>query len=275
MPERSAIQRCVDAGRAPATVASLRADFDALGVRPGGLLMVHSAMSSLGYVIGAATAVVQALIDVLGPEGTLAMPAFSGDMGDPAPWQDPPVPEAWWPLFREHMPPFDPATTPLRMMGAVAERFCTWPGTLRSHHPSCSVAACGPLAEAVTANHQLAYGFGERSPLARLYEHDARVLLLGVTHARNSSLHLAELRAEGIGLEPAKDGAPLLVDGERRWVEYEDASSDGADFEALGEDFARDVGERTGEVAMATARLFAQPALVDYAVTWLETHRSA
>ncbi len=275
MSESRAIQRCVDAGAGPATVASLTTDLQALGIRPGELLMVHSSLSALGYVIGGAKAVVLALLEALGPDGTLAMPAFSGDMGDPAPWENPPVPEAWWPLFREHMPAYDPATTPLRVMGAVAERFAAWPGTRRSDHPSCSVCALGPLAESITAKHELTSGFGEHSPLARLYEHDARVLLLGVTHARNSSLHLAEVRAEGIGLEPKPDGAPLIVEGRRRWVAYDDLSSEGEDFEALGEAFARDVGETTGPVALGTARLFPQRAVVDYGVTWLEAHRGA
>jgi len=274
MSERTVIQRCVAAGREPATVGSLARDLRRLGVRSGELLLVHSSLSALGYVIGGAKAVVLALLETLGPDGTLAMPAFSGDLGDPAPWRNPPVPQAWWPLFREHMPAFDPATTPLRGLGAVAERFCTWPGTLRSDHPSCSVAARGPLAAAITANHRLAFGFGEGSPLARLYEHDARVLLLGVSHATDSSLHLAEHRSPDIGLAPIRSGAPLIVDGERRWVLYDDLDCDSDDFEALGEDFARETGAETrGPVAMATARLFSQRAVVDFGVTWLEANR--
>jgi aminoglycoside 3-N-acetyltransferase len=274
VPETTPIQATVQAGRMPSTVASLASDLRALGVSAGGLVITHTAMSRLGYVIGGAQAVVEALLEVLGPEGTLVMPAFSGDRGDPAPWQHPPVPEAWWPLFREAMPAFDPRTTPSRYVSAVAETFRTWPGALRSSHPSTSFAARGPLAEALVASHGLENGLGETSPLARLYAHDAFVLLLGVSHAHNSSLHLAEHRAHGIRLAPIEEGAPLMVDGERRWVRYRDLDGDSDDFGPLGEAFAEQGGsERRGAVGLGTARLCRQRAIVDFGVTWLEAHR--
>jgi aminoglycoside 3-N-acetyltransferase len=276
MSESRAIQASLEAGRLPSTVESLTQDFRALGVPSGGVLMVHAAMSKLGYVIGSAQAVVEALLAAIGPDGTLVMPTFAGDRGDPEPWQNPPVPEAWWPMFRSSMPAYDPRVTPTRMMGVVAETFRTWGGTLRSAHPSHSCAARGPQAEALVGEHPLANPMGEASPLARLYELDAQVLLLGVTHSNNSSLHLSEYRATGIVLEPITAGASLWVDGERRWVRYADVQSFGEDFEALGEAFALEPGaERCAEVGLARARLFSQRAVVDFGVEWLETHRRA
>jgi hypothetical protein len=68
------------------TKASIASDLQHLGVRGGQLLMVHSSLSSIGYVLGGAQAVVRALIDVLGPDGTLTMPAFSPEVSDPAAW---------------------------------------------------------------------------------------------------------------------------------------------------------------------------------------------
>ncbi len=272
MSEQHTIDITVAAGAAPATVASLAADLRALGLAPGATVLVHTSMSRLGYVIGGPQSLIEA---VLGPGGTLVMPAFSGDRGDPAPWQHPPVPEAWWPVFREHMPAFEPGRTPTRGLGVVPEAFRAWPGALRSNHPSCSFAAVGPQAERITADHALAFGMGEGSPLARLYELDAWVLLLGVTHANDSSLHLSEIRAEGIRLERIEGGAPVLVGGARRWVRYEDVDGDSDDFEALGEAFAAERGaERVGQVGLATARLFRQRAVVDFGVRWLETHRN-
>jgi len=274
MSESRSIKASVEAGRLPSTVASLTEEFRALGVPSGGVLMVHAAMSKLGYVVGGAQAVVEALLAALGPEGTLVMPAFSGDRGDPAPWQHPPVPEAWWQIFRDEMPAFDPRGTPTRCMGAVAETFRTWEGALRSAHPANSIAARGPLAEAIVGHHPLENGMGETSPLARLYDHDAHVLLLGVDHGNNSSLHLSEHRGEGIRLEAVTEGAPVLVDGERRWVLYQDVHTFGEDFDALGEAFAQETeAERTGPVGLGTARLCRQRAVVDYGVTWLEAHR--
>lgn len=276
MGEKHTIDVTVDAGAPPATVASLTRDLHSLGLPEGATVLVHTALSRLGYVIGGPQALIEALLAALGPEGTLVMPAFSGDRGEPAPWQHPPVPEAWWPVFREHMPAFQPERTPTRGLGTVPEAFRSWPGALRSSHPSSSFAAVGPNAARITGDHALAYGMGEQSPLARLYDVDAWVLLLGVNHANDSSLHLSEIRATGIALDRIEGGAPVLVDGARQWVRYDDVDGDSDDFEALGEAFAAETGaEITGRVGLGTARLFRQRAVVDFGVRWLEAHRKA
>src|ERR1700761_2690949 len=91
---------------------TLAEDLRALGVRPGEILLTHSSMKSLGWVCGSRAAVVRGLLDALGPDGTLVVPAQSGDLSDPALWSRPPVPEAWWDTIRAAMPGYDPATTP-------------------------------------------------------------------------------------------------------------------------------------------------------------------
>ena len=110
--------------------------------------------------------------------------------------------------------------------------------------------------------------------MARLYELDAWVLLLGVGHISNTSLHLAEYRADYPGKRLARCGAPVEMEGRRKWVEFEDIELDESDFETIGESFAKETGlVRVGPVACATAQLMPQPALVDYAVQWIERNR--
>jgi aminoglycoside 3-N-acetyltransferase len=259
---------------APVTVSSMVRDLRALGVRPGVTILVHSSLGAIGWVAGGVHAVVLALEEAVGPGGTLVMPSHSSHLTDPASWVNPPVPAAWFETIREETPPFDPALTPARGMGAVVDCFRSQPGVLRSNQPRDSFCARGPHAEAIVTDHSLAFGLGENSPLARLYDLDALVLLLGVGHESNTSLHLAEYRTEWPGKRLIAQGAPVVIDGERRWERFQDVDLDADDFEALGTDFERDTNSvRLGRVGLASSRLMSQRAAVDYAVTWIPAHR--
>ena len=147
---------------APHTVQSLGSDLRALGLAAGDTVLVHSSARSLGFVAGGTQAVVQALLDVLGPDGTLVVPTHTPDNTDPADWRNPPVPESWWPAIRSQAPGFDRSRTPSRWMGVIAETVRTWPGALRSDHPQVSFAAVGRHAAAVTGGHQLDDALGEQ-----------------------------------------------------------------------------------------------------------------
>ena len=107
---------------------------------------------------------------------------------------------------------------------------------------------------------------GDPSPLGRLYELDALVLLLGVTHLNNTSLHLAEERATWDGKRSRPHGAPILVDGVRRWVVWDDLDGDDEDFETIGDAFAASGREHAGSVGAGTGRLFRRREVVDFAV---------
>jgi aminoglycoside 3-N-acetyltransferase len=261
--------------KGPITVRSLAGDLRELGVRPGMLLLVHCSLRSLGWVCGGALAVIQALQRSLRSYGTLVMPAHSGNLSDPVQWRHPSVPRGWLEEIRASMLPYDPSLTPTRGLSAVAELFRTLPDVVRSRHPHMSFAAWGAEAITVATDHGLDFGLGEDSPLARIYELDGWVLLLGVDHSVNTSLHLAEYRASYPGKQEVASGAPLLVGGHRRWKKFSDINISSADFARLGQDFTRRHSSlvRSGRVGLARAQLFPQRACVDFAVRWMERHR--
>lgn len=279
MSELEVVQRTEAELGGPVTTQRLIDDLSTLGLQAGQTVLVHSSLSALGWVCGGPVAVIEALEQVLGPEGTLVMPAHSGGMSDPAPWQHPPVPSHWWATIRQTMPAFDPDLTPTLTMGMIAETFRRQPGVVRSRHPCLSFAAWGKHALTVADGHALEYSLGEESPLARLYDLDAVVLLLGVGYDRNTSLHLAEYRADYASKAYLVNGAPLIVQSPtgtigRQWVEYNDLNWNESDFPALGLAFETTGAVRQGQVGCASARLMSQRALVDFGIGWLEANRA-
>ncbi len=259
----------IDRTPAPRTRGSLAHDLVALGVTPGMTLIVHASLARIGLVVGGAPAVIHALMDALGPDGTLMMPSFSGGLTDPATWRDPPVPAEWHALIRADMLPFDAARTPTRLMGQIAEQFRCWPDVRRSNHPVTSLAAWGRHADYLVERHSLAWSLGDETPMGRLYELDGWILLLGVGHERNSSLHLAETRA--VHGRRKLRRMPIERHGRVVWEEFAEVDDDrGRLFPPIGADYDRTGAVRIGSVGSAECRLMRQRDLVDYATAWLD-----
>lgn len=249
-----------------------------LGLRGGDTVLVHSSLRSLGFVVGGAVAVIRAVLDVVGPGGTLVTPAFTSGNGDPSRWartRSHAVPEAWWPTIRDHLPPFDARLTPSEGVGVIAETARTWPGALRSEHPQTSFAAIGPDAGRITTAHDRDCHLGPHSPLGRLAEGDAKILLLGVPYAVCTAFHLAEYQQPD---PPTRDyECVITLAGGRAWYRFTDVRLDDSDFQRLGEAFEASAGPdavRRGRVAAADCRLLELRAAVAFARDWFPTHRS-
>lgn len=261
-------------GGVPMTVPRLVAGFQKAGLRPGMTVIVHSSLSAIGWVAGGPQAVIQALQQVLTPEGTLVMPTHSTSLTDPEHWRMPSVPESWWEEIRREMPAFDVDATPTRSMGAIPELFRKLPGVRRSNHPQASFAAWGLHRDTIVDHHALEWGLGENSPLARLYDLDAWVFLLGVGHRNNTSMHLAEYRATWPGKSNTRTSAPMIVDGARQWLTFDDVAIDSSDFEELGRIFDRVSSVvRNAVVGNAICRFMPQRDVVDFAARWMEDNR--
>ncbi|MFE2970042.1 aminoglycoside N(3)-acetyltransferase [Streptomyces sp. NPDC059340] len=256
-----------------------------LGLREGDVVLVHASLRNVGRTEQGAATVVDALRRAVGPTGTIVVPAFTeaNSLTSRAHREQiRGMTDEQVVAFRAAMPAFDPATTPSTGMGAVAERLRTTPGARRSDHPQTSMAATGPLAHAITAHHPLDCHLGEASPLGHLYCLRAQVLLLGVGFERCTALHLAEYRLPN---PPRRTYSCVLTTGDglergRSWTDFEDVALDDGDFAELGswlEGQALGSGQplvRHGRIGSASARLLPLSPAVDFAVPWLQDHRS-
>ena len=258
----------------PNTVESLSRELRALGIEAGQAVIVHTALSRLGWTVGGGEAVIRALMDVLTPHGTLVMPAQTSDNSEPSYWANPPAPESWWPIIRAHQLPYDPQTTPTVYVGAIPELFRGFPNVMRSRHPMISFTAWGAGAQEIVREQSLEAPIGEDSPLSRLAAMDGRVLLLGVDHSVNTALHLAEHRAR-IAHTVEKQGSAVWVNGQRQWVEYDLFAYDSSDFAALGADYEAAAGYKPGRIGVGEARFHRLAPLLAFAAGWMEAKRGA
>jgi aminoglycoside 3-N-acetyltransferase len=261
------------------TRSRLVADLRRLGLRPGGIAMVHTRMSAIGWVVGSSETVVRALLEVLGPEGTLA--AYAS-------WEEHVYHAADWPkvhvdAYLAEPPVFDVATgEAARDHGRIPERVRTWPGAHRSAHPEASVVAVGARAEWLTAVHPEDDGYGPGSPFARLVEGGGQVLMLGAPLETITLLHHAEAIARAPGKRrvtfriPVAEGARIV---ERTYTDietsegaypYGELALDDDEFAVIGrEAVAAGIGVR-GRVGQARSHLFPAPELTAFAVSWIE-----
>jgi aminoglycoside 3-N-acetyltransferase len=153
----------------PLGIAEIEVQLLALGIRPGGVLLVHTSFRQVRPVERGPLGLIDALRKTLGPDGTLVMPTMT-----------------------DGETPFDPRSTPTHEMGITAELFWRQEGVLRSTHPGGSFAAIGPYAERICAPQPLAPPHGTDSPPGRVRDLGGQVLLLGVTHGESTILHVAE-----------------------------------------------------------------------------------
>ncbi len=216
----------------------LRDGFEKLGVLPGDLVLVHSALTSLGKVQGGAEAVIDALLEVLGPKGTLMMPTLSTGV-------------------------FDHANSPSKV-GLLTEAFRQRPGVLRSFHPSHSVAALGDRAAEMTEGHlDCPTACGDGTPYAKLMENGGKILLLGVDQDRNTSFHGLEAMARLPYLKTITREYVDPCDGSIKSLEIREYPGPHRNFIGLDQRLRQGGAMRIGKVGRAVCRLIDARAMRD------------
>lgn len=220
-----------------------------LGVKPGGVLLSHCSFSQVKPVEDGPLGLIAALQTALGPGGTLVMPSMTDD--------------------DDH--PFDPGRTPCMGMGIVADTFWQLPAVLRSDSPH-AFAAEGPEAAQITAPHPVEVPHGLDSPVGRVYERDGQVLLLGVGHDADTTVHLAEYLA-GVRYR-RKKYVMLLKDGRLTRLDYEEIDHCCQNFNLVDGWLEARALQSRGKVGYAEARLIGSGDIVNVVVEQLQLNET-
>jgi aminoglycoside N3'-acetyltransferase len=260
--------------------AEIAQDLRALGLRSGDLVMVHASLRRIGPVHRGAAGVIEAILDAIAPDGTMLM--VLGAMDGHA-WVNE-RPEAEREALLADAEPFDAQRTPADPdVGALAEVFRTYPGSIVSDHPEGRFAALGPLAHALLDEVPWNDYFGPGSPLERLVERDGRVLRLGADLNTVTALHYAEYRCSLEAkrrvrryrrVATASGSEVRTVEG----LDDEDGITDypGEDYFAdLTRDYLASGVGRRGTVGGAASELLAAADVVDFGVRWMDEHLAA
>jgi aminoglycoside 3-N-acetyltransferase len=252
-------------------------DFAALGVAAGQTVMLHASVKAVGWIVGGPDVILHALRKVLTPAGTLMM--YVG-------WADGTQDMEEWPeekrlAYEVECPAFDPVTSrTVREWSVLTEYLRTTPGALRSNHPEASVAAIGAQAQWLTENHPLQYGYGVGSPLEKLIQAGGKVLLLGSPFDSVTLLHYSECVARVANKRVVRYREPMLVNGQRTWVDIEEYDTSkgivdwpGGDyFDAIVREYIESGEAQTGQVGAAQTYLLDARSLHEFAVRWMESN---
>ncbi|HKI54546.1 MAG TPA: AAC(3) family N-acetyltransferase [Anaerolineales bacterium] len=220
-----------------------------LGVVPGGVLLVHTSFSKIRPTEDGPNGLISALRTAIGLNGTLVMPSMSYDDDYP----------------------FDKTKSHCSEMGVVADTFWRQPDVLRSDNNH-AFAAAGPLAEKITAPHPIDIPHGIDSPVGRVYELDGQVLLLGVDHTSNTTIHLGENQA---GVQYRRDKhVTILRDGKESRFEYREIDHCCQNFSFVDNWLDDRELQKRGEVGNAEARLIRSHDIVDVVTKHLKENET-
>ena len=232
----------------------LKEIFREAGIKPGMTVEVHSSLRGLGYIVGYAQTVVDALLETVGYEGAVVMPLQAGSNSEPSSWRNPPADPSIWNKIRDSIPAFDPIESDAEEMGMVVDNFRRRQGVYYTRHPSCAFAAYGKYAKLICSHQNLHYPLNDQSPIGKMRELRAQVLLIGVDYDNCTGMHLGEYQSRTRPIVVC--GGALDRGNGREWVKYLDIALDSKAFEEAGKRLEEDEKVKVLQVNQSTIKCF-------------------
>lgn len=240
-----------------------------LGIQKGMLLFVNTDSRILGNLNGGTQVLMEALMEVVGYEGTIVVPCFTPQYKDPACQKDKPA-RQYWEDIREQALPFDRRLSEPMGSDAFVYQFLRNEAVIRSYHPLYSFAAWGKYAKLICDKHPLHFALGKDSPLGKIYDMNGYCVLLGCGYEDCTMFEMSRYHGE---LFPVRlVSAPIESNRQCMWKDMLDIEHDKNDFPDVGEVMEDRKIVKTAYIGNAKCRMFSAREAVNLATSYFRIH---
>ncbi len=238
-----------------------------LGLKQDDYVMVHSSLSSFGYIVNGANDIIEALMEVVS-DGIIIMPGHHSVNSNVRRWCNPPVPESWFETVEQNIRPASKEVEP-GGVGKIPRVFGRYDGVKHTHHPFVALQVYGKYPKELM-QQPLNRPHSMNGPFGYLYHHNIKLLMLGSDYDNLTFMHLASNVMEHY----MDMYSNIYKDGEVVRVKYEIEDDEPEDFIEIGKSFEESQKEsiKIGKIGLAACKLIEGKALIDFAVEYYKKY---
>ena len=235
-----------------------------LGVKKGMLLYVSASMKPFRYIVGGAQTIIDALMEIVGYDGTIVMAAPTRHLCDPI--ENNKIPRDRSEEARRNTQPFNKKLTAPSGVGEVAVQFMRNDAVLRSNHPMVSFLAWGKYAKLIVEKHPLHFGMNQESPLGKIKEYNGYVITIGNDYDRCEIFHLAQYVTMKCPIRIYS--CPIDKGGSTSWIQLLDLELNSDGYKEIGKNMEERFLVKSTYLGNSNCRLFsakvAQESAIEY-----------
>ncbi|MBN2299614.1 MAG: AAC(3) family N-acetyltransferase [Acholeplasmataceae bacterium] len=238
-----------------------------LGLKKNDTIMVHSSLSSFGYVVNGANDIIEALMEVVS-DGTIIMPGHNSVNSNVREWRNPPVPQSWFEIVEQNIRPASREVEPVSI-GKIPRVFGRYEGVKYTNHPFVALQIYGKGPKALL-EQPLNRPHSMNGPFGYLYHNQVKLLMLGSDYDNLTFMHLAS----NILNSYMDMYSNIYQDGKIVRIKYDIENDEPEDFIKIGKSFEETKKDfiKIGKIGKATCRLIDGKELIDFTVEYYKKH---
>ncbi|MDE6195515.1 MAG: AAC(3) family N-acetyltransferase [Erysipelotrichaceae bacterium] len=236
------------------TKEDVKLHLQSLGIQKGMLVLVDAAIHNFGYISGGAQAIIEALMEIVGYEGTIIMPSFTMEHMDPSCKSKYRIEREHWEYIRQNPMAFHRKLSAPTSQDALVHQFMRNEAIARSCHPLYSFVAWGKYAKLLCDKHPLHFGLSKDSPLGKIVDLNGYVLLLGCDYKECTMFHLARYHGEQLPIKIVS--AAIQQNKQVVWKDMLDLELINDDFAVIGEAMEERKVVKTSYLGTGRCRFF-------------------